>query len=84
MPDKTFIYTLSTCGHCKRTKQFLRDHGVAFDYVDVDLTQGVERDSLIEEVKKYNPRCTFPTVLIGGRVIVGFKEDEIKEALGLH
>ena len=42
-----------------------------------------ERKALIEEVKQVNPRCTFPTILIGGRVIVGFKEDEIREALGL-
>jgi glutaredoxin len=34
-------------------------------------------------VKKLNPNCSFPTIIIGDKVIVGFKEDEIKEALGL-
>ena len=29
------------------------------------------------------PRCSFPTVIIGDDVIVGYKEDKIKEALGL-
>jgi len=77
------LYTLSTCSHCKRTKQFLNDLGVQYDFIDVDLLQGQERTDMIEEVKKYNPDCSFPTILIGDRCIVGFKENEIKEALGL-
>jgi glutaredoxin-like protein NrdH len=34
-------------------------------------------------VRKLNPRCSFPTIIIGERVIIGFKENEIKEALGI-
>ncbi|MFH1135447.1 MAG: glutaredoxin family protein [Pseudomonadota bacterium] len=81
MAKKVFIYTLSTCSHCKRAKQFLNDNNVEYDYLDVDLCQGEERTSAIDEVKKYNPRCTFPTILVGDRTIVGFKEDELKECL---
>ena len=77
------IYTLSTCSHCRNAKKFLNDCGVAYDFVDVDLLQGEERAAMIEEVKKYNPNCSFPTLLIGDKTIVGFREDEIKEALGL-
>lgn len=80
---RVFIYSLSTCGHCKRTKQFLTDKNVPFEYLDVDLTEGEERTSTVEDVKKYNPRCTFPTVIIDDKVIVGFKEDELRNALGL-
>lgn len=83
MSQKPFIYTLSTCGHCKRTKQFLKDQNIDFDFIDVDLCQGDERTRTVDEVKKYNPRCTFPTILVGDRVIVGYKEDEIKQALGM-
>ena len=77
------IYALSTCSHCRNTKKFLNDCGVPFYSVDVDLLQGEERAAMIEEVKKYNPNCSFPTLLIGDKTIVGFREDEIKEALGL-
>jgi len=35
------------------------------------------------KVKKFNPKCSFPTIIIGDKVIVGFKENEIREALGL-
>jgi glutaredoxin len=51
--------------------------------VEVDLTQGEERKAILEDVKKVNPRCSFPTIIIGNKVIVGYKENEIKEALGL-
>lgn len=77
------LYTLSTCSHCKHTKQYLNDCGVQYDFIDVDLLQGQERTDMIEEVKKVNPNCSFPTILVGDKVIVGFKENEIKEALGL-
>jgi glutaredoxin-like protein NrdH len=77
------MYTLSTCSHCKATKKFLSDCEIRYDFVDVDLLEGEERQAIIEEVKKFNPRCSFPTIIIGERVIVGFKEDEIREALGL-
>lgn len=84
MPDKDVrIYTLSTCSHCKATKKFLSDCHVAYDIIDVDLLDGDERRAILEDVKKLNPRCSFPTIKIGEKVIVGYKEQEIKEALGL-
>ena len=77
------IFSLSTCSHCKATKKFLGECTIKYDFVDVDLLQGEERAAILEEVKKFNPNCSFPTIIIGDKVIVGFKEKEIKEALGL-
>ncbi len=83
MEDPVKLYTLSTCSHCKATKQFLDDCSVKFEVEDVDLLEGEERKAILEDVKKWNPKCSFPTIIIGDKVIVGFKENEIKEALGL-
>lgn len=77
------LYTLSTCSHCKSTKKLLADCTVKYDVVDVDLLEGDERKAILEDVKKFNPKCSFPTIIIGNKVIVGFKEKDIKEALGL-
>jgi glutaredoxin-like protein NrdH len=77
------IYTLSTCSHCKATKQFLSECQVRYDFTDVDILQGEERKAVLDDIKKINPKCSFPTIIIGEKVIIGFKEDEIKEALGL-
>lgn len=80
---KVKVYSLSTCSHCKSTKKLLSECTVQYDFVDVDLLEGDERKAILEDVKKFNPRCSFPTIIIGEKVIVGFKEDQIKEALGL-
>ena len=77
------LYSLSTCSHCKSTKKFFSNCTVMYDFVDVDLLEGEERKAILEDVKKFNPKCSFPTIIIGDKVIVGFKEDQIREALGL-
>jgi glutaredoxin len=77
------IFSLSTCSHCKSTKKFLDECTIQYEFVDVDLLEGDERKAILEDVRKFNPKCSFPTIIIGEKVIVGFKENEIKEALGL-
>jgi glutaredoxin-like protein NrdH len=77
------MYTLSTCSHCKAAKKLMRDLGVEFEFTDVDLLEGNDKLHAMNEVRKVNPRCSFPTIIIGDKVIVGNREDEIKEALGL-
>ena len=77
------MYTLSTCHHCKAAKKFLTGCGVAFDFTDVDLLSGAEREAMIAEVRKLNPECSFPTIIVGDQVIVGNDEAKIRKALGL-
>jgi len=83
MQPEVKMYTLSTCTHCKDVKKFLDDCKVTYEFEDVDLLTGRERAEALEEIRKINARCIFPTIIIGGRVIVGFRDDEIREALGL-
>ena len=83
MQEPVRIYTLSTCSHCKATKKLLDACHVKYDFTDVDMLDGAERRAILEDVKKLNPRCSFPTIIIGDTVIIGYKEEEIKEALGL-
>ena len=83
MQEAIKIFTLSTCSHCKATKKFLGKCKVKYEFTDVDILQGEERAAILEDMKKWNPDCSFPTIIIGDKVIVGFKKDEIKEALGL-
>lgn len=77
------LYALSTCGHCRNAKSFFDSNGVQYSVVEVDLTTGDERKTLLDEVRQLNPNCSFPTMIIGETVIVGFKEEKIREALGL-
>ena len=75
------LYALSTCIWCKKTKELLTNLGVGFKYVYVDLLKGEDRANAIEEIKRYNPSTSFPTLVIGDKAIVGYKEKEIREAL---
>jgi len=78
------LYALSTCGWCKKTRALLDELGVAYQYRYVDLESGAERESTLDEVRKWNPQCSFPTIVINGKeCIMGFQPDKIKGALGL-
>ena len=83
MSEPVKVYSLSTCSHCRSAKKFLGECTIKYEFVDVDLLQGDERRAILEDIKKFNPRCSFPTIIIGDKVIVGFKEHEIREALDL-
>ncbi|KYC46219.1 MAG: Glutaredoxin [Candidatus Methanofastidiosum methylothiophilum] len=76
------LYALSTCVWCGKTKDLLNELGIEFNYIYVDLLQGDTKQYAIDEVKRYNKNCSFPTLVINNeKTIVGFKEAEIKEAL---
>ena len=78
------LFALSTCGWCKKTKGLLNEMGVGYDYVDVDFLKKDDREEALEQVKLHNPKCSFPTMIINNdRCIVGFKEEETREALGI-
>jgi len=79
---RIMLYALSTCVWCRKTKKLLDGLEVEYDFVFVDLLEGREEEKAMEEVGHYNPGQTFPTMVIDGRkVIVGFKEPEIRKAL---
>ena len=79
---KIKLYSLSTCSHCRAIKKLLEDGAWIFDFVDVDLLHGKERRDTLEEVRQLNRRCSFPTIRIGDRIIVGYRENDIRGALG--
>lgn len=78
------LYALSTCIHCRNLKKMLNENHVEYKFRDVDLATGEDREELIDTVKKINPGLSFPTLLVDGKVFVGFREQPIKEALGLQ
>lgn len=79
---KIKLYTLSTCSHCLRTKKFFKDNSMDAEITDVDLLTGEEREKIMNEVRKLNPDCTFPTICIDDNVLVGFNEERVLKALG--
>jgi glutaredoxin-like protein NrdH len=76
------LYALSTCPWCKKTKKMLDDLGVEYYFEDVDMLTGAERDAVMATVSKWNPSRSFPTIVINNtKCIIGFKEQDIRDAL---
>lgn len=79
-----FLYALSTCVWCKKTKAFLDELQVEYRYVDVDLVEAGERDAVVAELARRNPARNFPTIVVNGKdVVVGFHPERLKELLKL-
>lgn len=80
---KVIIYALSTCGWCKKTKALLQELNVGYDFIDVDLLNARDREDAMNVVRKWNPACSFPSMIIDDKqCIVGFNESKIREVLG--
>ena len=77
------IYTLSTCGWCRKLKDLLKSLDVEYEYVDLDNLSGEEREKVRKELRGYNPNMTTPTMVVddGKEVIIGFREDEVRRCL---
>lgn len=84
MTEDIKLYGLSSCSHCKSLRNFLMDSEVAFDWTYVDMLVGEERSQTMKELKAINPDCSFPTLVVGGEVVVGFKKDRIRELIAAY
>jgi glutaredoxin len=78
---KVRLYSLSTCPTCSRVKRFLKSNSVECDIIDVDTLASGEQWLKSKELKQYNPKATYPTLIIE-EVITEFDEQALKEALG--
>lgn len=76
------LYTLSTCVWCKKTKKLLTDNGVSFTDYDVDLLTGEEQEKVLQEIDKLVSKRSFPIMVAGEKVIQGYNEEKILEAIG--
>ena len=81
---KVFLYALSTCPWCRKTKQFLKDNKIAFDYVDYDLANEEKQEKIMEELSTMNATSGFPVVVIGKNVVVGYNPEKYAALLGLN
>ncbi len=75
-----FLYALSTCGWCKKTKQLLNDLSLDFDYVDVDLLKNGQQEAVVADMERWNSNGSFPTLVVDDRYSIrGFQPEQISE-----
>lgn len=81
---EVLVYALSTCGWCKKTKQFLNDNSIEYEYVDFDLASHEERQPIIDELTSKNIPLAFPITIINNKIMIrGYNPDKLREELRL-
>lgn len=81
---KVALYALSTCVWCKMTKEFLKEHEVSFEFVDVDLLNENDKDKVHKFIASKGGSLSYPTTIVDDKVVItGFRKDLLKEALGV-
>lgn len=74
------LYALSTCVWCRKTKRLLNELGIEYDYLDVDLLDREDQDTINAKVLRWNPSGSYPTLVIDDRrSIVGYDPEKIRE-----
>jgi glutaredoxin-like protein NrdH len=81
---RVLLYALSTCAWCKKTKKFLKENGIEYEYVDVDLADDEDHEKIRQDIINRGSEPSYPTIIVDNKkVITGFRIDLLKEALEL-
>lgn len=81
MADHVFVYALSTCPWCRKTKKWFADNDVSFEFVDVDTLPEDEQREVAEKAYRLSGGRMFPVTVINGEVITGFAPGRFQEHL---
>ena len=70
------LYTTPTCTYCHMVKQFLKEHKVEYEEIDV-----TKEKKFVDELLKKSGQLGVPVIDVGGQIIVGFERQALKQAL---
>lgn len=76
---KVRIFSTPTCPYCVTLKEFLKEHNINFE--DIDVSQN--KKALDEMVKK-SGQMGVPVVEINDQIIVGFDKEKISQLLNIQ
>ncbi len=75
---KITIYSTPTCVYCKMAKDFFAANNLAYEEHDV-ATDMKAREEMVQK----SGQLGVPVIDIDGKIMVGFDEEELRQALGL-
>ena len=79
---KILVYSISTCGWCKRAKQFLKDNDVEYEYIDVDFCNLEDKQKIFKEIQSRGGILAYPTLIIDNKTLLtGAPQDKLKVVL---
>lgn len=74
--NKIKVYSTEACYYCVLLKDFLKEHKVEFEEIDVSQDEEMQKE-MIEK----SDQMGVPVVDINGEIIVGFDQKKIKKLL---
>lgn len=75
---KVIVYSTQTCPFCTMVEDFLKQNKVEFQHIDVSTDQAGLKD-----MTQKSGQTGVPVIDIDGKIIIGFNEQAIKQALNL-
>lgn len=72
------IFSTPTCPYCVTLKDFLEEHGIEFEDIDVSKDK-----KALEEMIQRSGQMGVPVVDIDGQIIVGFDKEKISGLLNI-
>jgi len=76
MEHKIKVYSTNLCPYCDMLKEFLEEHKIKFENIDVSRDQKSAKE-MIEKTGQMG----VPVTDIDGKIIIGFNKPELKKAL---
>ncbi|MFX1520543.1 MAG: glutaredoxin family protein [Promethearchaeota archaeon] len=83
---KIKLYALSTCGHCHRVINFLKDHSIEFEYTYVDyVDREIIKKLRTELQEKFGRVVSYPFLVVDNkRFLQGFIETKYREMFNIE
>ena len=72
------VFTTPICPYCVTLKQFLKDHNIEFEEIDV-----AGNKEAAEEMIQKSGQMGVPVIEINGEIVVGFDKKKISQLLGI-
>ena len=77
--EKVIIYTTPYCVYCKMAKEFFIKNSIAYEEKDVASDLAAQQEMIAS-----SGQMGVPVIRINGKIIIGFDQPRIKEALGIQ
>jgi glutaredoxin-like YruB-family protein len=70
------LYTRKWCGWCLDAKEYLKEHGIPFQEIDVGRDSAAD-----EEMQRLSGQRYVPTIVVDGHVLANFDTGQLEEFL---
>lgn len=70
------IYSTPACPYCLTLKEFLKEHNITFEDIDVS-----KDEKTLKEMIEKSGQMGVPVVDINGEIVVGFDKEKISKLL---